>query len=66
MFVEFHTLDDKNLFVNFGAVIWVEDEENGSTLVFSSGKVLSIKETIVDIRRQFQLMAMQQMTTGRA
>ncbi len=66
MFVEFHDLNGNDLFVNFGAVLWVEGNVPiGSTLVFTSGKVLSIKETITDIKRNFQMIAMQNQISGR-
>jgi hypothetical protein len=65
MFVEFHTLDGKDLFVNFGAVVWVEDHNGGSLLMFANKETLQIKETITDIKRQFSLMAMQGQLSGK-
>jgi len=65
MFVEFHTLDGKDLFVNFALVYYVADAEVGSVLHFRDVQI-PIKETIIDIKRQFQLMAMQGQLAGRA
>lgn len=65
MFVEFHDLNGNDLFVNFGAVLFVKAHpDKGSVLYFANKETLDISETINDIKRQFTLMAMQNQMRG--
>jgi len=64
MFVEFHDLNGDVLMVNFGAILYLAKENEGSVLCFTGGTVLAVKESVAEVVLNLKTMAMQNAIKG--